>query len=136
MVVLPPEDRMRRALLLAMIVVLIGCKPSEQNEIVLYTSQDQFYAEPIIKEFTRETGIQVQAVFDTESAKTAGLANRLRHEASHPRCDVFWSNEEMHARLLVDEGVLAANSIQLAGYRTRRLVVNTNLLTMAQVPTN
>jgi iron(III) transport system substrate-binding protein len=116
------------------LLALAGCQSSERDTVVLYTSQDQFYAEPILREFTRETGIEVRAVFDTESAKTAGLANRLRHEKSNPHCDVFWNNEEMHTRLLVHEGVIQSNAVRTAGYRTRRLVVNTNLLPLAQAP--
>lgn len=116
------------------ILLFTGC--GSAPHVVLYTSQDQFYAEPILREFTRETGIEVRAVFDTESAKTAGLANRLRGEKGHPRCNVFWSNEEMHARMLAREGVFSEEAIRTAGYRTRRIVVNTNLLSLAEVPSS
>src|SRR5262245_46068754 len=106
MVVLPPEDRMIRALFSALLTLLVlGCSESRQ-QVVLYTSQDQFYAEPILADFTKATGIEVLPVFDTESAKTAALAHRLRAEKRNPQCDVFWSNEEMHSRLLAREGVL------------------------------
>ena len=106
---------MKAALFLVIAAIcLAGCQSSERPAVVLYTSQDQFFAEPILREFTRETGIEVRAVFDTESAKTAGLANRLRQEASHPRCDVFWSNEEMHTRLLIHEGVIQSNAARFA----------------------
>src|SRR6187455_1304760 len=100
MVVLPQEDRMIRcvgAILLSLL--LLGCGRNAEH-VVLYTSQDQFYAEPILAQFTKDTGIEVRPVFDTESAKTAALAHRLRAEKSNPQCDVFWSNEEMHGRLL------------------------------------
>src|SRR5215213_9470883 len=102
MVVLPQEDGMTRALLAAVLVFFTGCR--QRDYVVLYTSQDQFYAEPILKEFTEKTGIEVRTVFDTESAKTAALAHRLRAERNNPQCDVFWSNEEMHARLLARDG--------------------------------
>lgn len=126
---------MRSPLLLALLFLYTACDSAE-HEVVLYTSQDQFYAEPILQEFTRETGIRVRTVFDTESAKTAGLANRLRHEAPHPRCEVFWSNEEMHTRLLARDGVVDESAIRTVGYRTRRLVLNTNLLSSAQLPSS
>src|SRR5436853_4039507 len=83
-----------------------GCHASKENAVVIYTSQDQVYAEPIFRSFTAETGIEVLPVFDTESVKTAGLANRLRFEKSNPQCDVFWNNEEMHTRFLERDGLV------------------------------
>ncbi|HTG44447.1 MAG TPA: substrate-binding domain-containing protein, partial [Verrucomicrobiae bacterium] len=116
-------------------LILVGCAPGEKNGyVVLYTSQDQFYAEPILKEFTASTGIEVRSVFDTESAKTAGLAHRLRAEQGHPVCDLFWSNEEMHTRLLAAEGVVNPKEWRAAGSRTRRLVINTNRMPAALLP--
>jgi iron(III) transport system substrate-binding protein len=120
-------------LLLCLTTLLAGCA-SKQDDLVIYTSQDQFYSEPFLREFTEQTGIRVRAVFDTESAKTAGLANRLRAEAGHPQCDLFWSNEELHARVLAAEGVIEPEKLRMAGFRTRRLVLNTNLLSHAQAP--
>lgn len=123
---------MMRALLAALLVVLTGCE--KRDYVVLYTSQDQFYAEPILKEFTAATGIEVRPVFDTESAKTAALAHRLRAEKNNPQCDVFWSNEEMHTRLLVRDGVIASNNVKAVGFRTRQVVINTNLIPFADAP--
>ena len=34
--------------------------------VVIYTSQDQVYAEPILKEFEQQSGIEVRAVFDSD----------------------------------------------------------------------
>lgn len=113
--------------------VAMGCA-ERRAFVVVYTSQDQFYAEPILKEFSDKTGIEVRPVFDTESAKTAALAHRLRAEKSNPQCDVFWSNEEMHTRLLARDGVIALNGWQPAGYRTRRVVINTNYVQASDGP--
>ena len=123
---------MIRALLAASLLIFAGC--ANRDYVVLYTSQDQFYAEPILKEFTEQTGIEVRTVFDTESAKTAALAHRLRAEKGNPQCDVFWSNEEMHARLLVRDGVIASNNVKAVGFRTRQVVINTNLISAAEAP--
>ena len=123
---------MIRALLAAILLILAGC--SKRDYVVLYTSQDQFYAEPILKEFTASTGIEVRPVFDTESAKTAALAHRLRAEKSNPQCDVFWSNEEMHTRFLVRDGVIASNYVKTVGFRTRQVVINTNLISITDAP--
>jgi len=122
------------SVLLAGLLAGIGCADRSGEFVVVYTSQDQVYAEPIFREFTRQSGIEVRPVFDTESAKTVGLANRLRLEQKNPQCDLFWSNEELHARLLAQEGVLSSNGWRTLGYRTRRIVINTNQLTAAQAP--
>lgn len=115
---------------------IAGCgAPEATDVVVVYTSQDQVYSEPILKQFTAETGIEVKAVYDTESAKTAGLANRLRFEKENPQCDLFWNNEEMHTRLLAQDGVFREqNGWRTVGYRTRRLVINTNLVRLDRVP--
>jgi iron(III) transport system substrate-binding protein len=101
--------------------------------VVVYTSQDQVYAEPILKAFEAETGVRVRALYDAEAVKTAGLANRLLAEQSHPQCDLFWSNEEFRMRQLAAKGLLAEGWAAV-GHRSRRLLVNTNLLGPAEWP--
>lgn len=103
--------------------------------VTVYTSQDKVYAEVLFKEFTRETGIEVRAVFDSEAVKTVGIANRLLAEQNHPQCDVFWNNEELRTRHLAREGLFAGTPGWSAfGYRSRRLVINTNLVSFDELP--
>jgi len=112
---------------------LTACKP--QPVVVIYTSQDEVYAEPILKEFEKQTGIQVKTVFDSEAVKTVGLVNRLLEETNNPQCDVFWNNEEFRTRQLASRGVFReTNGWTHLGYRTRRMVVNTNLIKLADAP--
>lgn len=92
-------------IILAM-TILSGCS-SSQPEVIVYTSVDQPFAEPVFKAFSEKTGISVRAVFDTEAAKTVGLANRLRAEAAAPGADVFWSSEFSHTIKLAREGIFA-----------------------------
>ena len=105
-----------------------GCRPARENVVVVYTSQDQIYARKILDDFTRETGIRVLPLFDSESAKTTGLMNRIIAERIRPQCDVFWSNEEMMMRKLGRRGLLDEAPIVSFGYRSRRLIVNTNFI--------
>ncbi len=103
--------------------------------VVAYCAQDQNYAEPILREFTRQTGVKAPAVYDSEAVKTVGLANRLLAERAHPRCDVFWGNEEMRTRQLAAQGVFReTNGWTAFGYRSRRIVINTNRLAVASAP--
>lgn len=123
------------ALLCLGLVCLAGCGKGARPTVVVYASQDQVYAEPILKEFTRQTGLEARAVYDSEAVKTVGLANRLLAERSRPRCDVFWSNEELRTRQLAAQNVFReTNGWVAVGYRSRRLIVNTNFLPLARAP--
>jgi len=69
------------------------------------------------------------------SSAAMGLAEAISAEKDRPRCDVFWNNEEMRTRQLEAAGVLRqTNAFTAFGYRTRRLVVNTNFLKLAHAP--
>lgn len=107
-------------------------KSQPSSTVILYCAQDQTYAEPLLKQFEQETGIKVKAVFDSEAVKTVGLANRLLAERSHPQCDVFWGNEELRTRQLAasrEGGIFReTNGWTAFGHRSRRVVVNTNLV--------
>lgn len=98
----------RWGILLATIALLAGCGGgrSPEERVVIYVSADESVARPILQQFERETGVRVDAVFDTEATKTTGLAQRLRSERDRPRADVFWSSEIVQTILLADEGVL------------------------------
>jgi len=76
------------------------------NRVVLYCSVDEVYAKPIIKDLEQRTGLRIDALFDTEATKTAGLTNRIRTEKSNPRGDVFWSSALLQTLLLQREGLL------------------------------
>ena len=67
-------------------LLLVGCG-SGGDVVTVYTSQDQVYAEPILREFEQQTGISVRAVYDSEAVKTVGLVNRLIAEKANPQCD-------------------------------------------------
>src|SRR2546421_303257 len=119
--------------LASLLVLSSGCTSKSERQVVVYTSQDREYAEPIFREFTRRTGIKVNALYDSEAAKTVGLANRLLAEKSHPQCDVFWNNEELRTWQLAAKNVVETNWLSL-GYRARRLVLNTNHLSLQIIP--
>jgi len=76
--------------------------------VVVYTSVDQHYSEPILTAFEKETGITVRIAFDVEASKTSGLVNRLIAEQKHPKADVFWNGEFVQTVRLASQGVLAS----------------------------
>ena len=120
-------------ILASILLPILAKVKSASQAVIVYTSQDQEYAEPIFNNFTKQTGIKVLPVYDNEAAKTVGLVNRLIAEKNNPQCDVFWNNEELRTRQLARDGVVKSNWVAF-GVRTRRLVVNTNLLPLARAP--
>jgi iron(III) transport system substrate-binding protein len=91
---------------LSTLVVCQGCKRGGR-EVVVYTSVDQVFSEPVFREFERASGIRVRAVFDTEETKSTGVVNRLLAEAQRPRADVFWSGDPVRPFLLLRRGLVA-----------------------------
>ena len=100
--------------------------------LTIYTSQDQVYAEPIFKAFEETSGIRVKALYDHESVKSMGLAKRLVAEKGHPICDLFWSNESLTMRQLLEKGVI--HSLESFGYRSRVMIINTRAMTPDKAP--
>ena len=128
-----------------------GCLRSADQEVVVYAALDAEFSEPILQQFTKETGIVVRAKFDVESTKTVGLTNALIAEADKPRCDVFWNNEILNTLRLEQRGLLEpydapgrqrfseafyANDRTWYGFaaRARILIVNTQQLAAEERP--
>ena len=119
-----------------LLMLLVGCGFKGES-LTIYTSQDQIYAEPILREFENQSGIRIRAVYDSEAVKTVGLVNRLIVEKDNPQCDLFWNNEELRTRQLAAKGILDKGiGIEVFGARTRQWVWNTNQLSLASIPEN
>src|SRR5688572_9602135 len=127
--------------------------PSENaaRTVTIYVSTDRVFSEPVLREYERRSGVQMNAVYDTEETKSTGLANRLLAEKSRPQADVFWSNEPVRTLVLKSREVLApyrsasASGIPDAlvdpdGYwtgfsaRIRVIAHNTRLVKAAEAP--
>jgi len=90
-------------------VILAGCTNDEAtNEVIVYTSVDQHYSEPLFEQFQADTGIRVRAVHDVEANKTTGLVNRIISERARPKADIFWNGEFSQTMLLGKQGLLEA----------------------------
>lgn len=74
--------------------------------LIVYTSADADLARPIFESFTKQSGISISPVYDTEATKTTGLTTRLRAEKDRPRADVWWSSEPFGTIALARAGVL------------------------------
>lgn len=98
------NSRLATSLLLVMVVAVAGALwavfRGSDHTVVVYVSEDQVFSEPILRDFERETGIKVKAVYDTEETKSAGAMNRLIAEKANPQADVYWANEPIRAEVL------------------------------------
>jgi len=127
-----------------------GCA-SRESRVVLYCAQDREFAEQLLADFTRETGVRVDAKYDTEANKSVALAAELEQEAGRPRCDVHWNNEPIGSVRLARAGVYAPLPVDLGrefpadtrpadrrwqGFaaRARVLIVNTELVKDSERP--
>ncbi len=81
--------------------------PSGTQDVVVYVSHDEVFSEPILKDFEKETGIKVRAVYDTEETKSTGAMNRLVAEKNNPQADVYWANEPIRAEVLRQQHIAA-----------------------------
>ena len=104
----------RRSHLIVSIVTVIGLcvvwaiiSRRASDALVVYCTHDLVYAEPVLEEFTRRTGIQVTIVGDTEATKSLGLIERLLREGDQSPCDLFWNNEVLGTIRLQRQGLLA-----------------------------
>jgi iron(III) transport system substrate-binding protein len=140
----------RRAFLAASAFALGGCA-SRESRVVLYCAQDREFAEELLADFTRETGVRVDVKYDTEANKSVALAAELEQEADRPRCDVHWNNEPLGSVRLARAGVYtplpeplgsafpadtrpADRMWQGFAARARVLIVNTDLVKESERP--
>ncbi len=94
------------AVLILVIVWLSANSGDQPNRLVVYCAHDAVYADQILQEFQRQTGIRVDVRYDTEATKSLGLINMIVQERQYPRCDVFWNNEMLGTLDLQAQGLL------------------------------
>lgn len=82
-------------------------RPSGASQVlVVYCAHDSVFADAILRDFERETGIDVDVRYDEEANKSLGLTNLLLTEKAAPRCDVFWNNQAHGTIRLAEAGIL------------------------------
>lgn len=110
---LPIKKSIASGLLAALAINALGaCRspepaPNADRTVTVYVSTDRVFSEPVLREYERQSGVRVNAVYDTEETKSTGLANRLLAEKARPQADVFWSNEPVRTLVLKSREVLA-----------------------------
>lgn len=112
------RDKQAGIFFLGLALGIAGCRhpspsstppgPAPASEVVVYTSLDRPYAEPVLRQFERRSGVRVRDLYDAEATKSVGLAARLVAERGRPRADLFWSSEAVRMIGLKRQGVLEA----------------------------
>ncbi len=105
----PADARVKLATLLPVLLLTLAAacsRPQASDEVVVYTSVDQVFSEPVLRSCEDRFGLSVRAVFDTEETKSTGVLNRLIAEASNPQADVFWSGDPVRPFLLMTRGLV------------------------------
>lgn len=88
--------------------VLFGCgRGGSESPLIAYVALDREFSEPILKDYEKKTGTRIDAIYDVESTKSVGLAQRIIAEGASPRCDLFWNNEILNTIRLQKRGLLA-----------------------------
>src|SRR5215470_18747942 len=138
---------LRIALRLAVLIMATAAAACQRStpEVIVYTSEDQVFSEPVLQAFEKASGIRVRAVYDTEETKSTGVALRIVAERDHPQADVFWANEPLRPVMLQQQQLLdpyrSPNTDEIParyrnaeGYwtgfaaRARVIIYNTNLV--------
>jgi len=96
----------RHGVSLSVVLGACGVAAAAGDRVVVYCSVDETFARQVLQRFEDRTGVDVEAVFDTEAGKTTGLIRKIRAEASRPRADVWFSGELFQTILLGRDGLL------------------------------
>ncbi len=92
--------------LLSIGVLVLAVQSLGREKLVVYCAHDAVFAESVLRDFEKKTGIKVAVKYDTEATKSLGFVEQLTKEKARPRCDVFWNNELLGMLDLAARGVL------------------------------
>src|SRR5437868_1102223 len=81
-----------------------GC--THAPDLTVYCAHDREFAEDVLKQFEKNSGLTVAVRYDSEANKAVGLYEDLVREAARPRCDVHWNNEILSTIRLQRKGLL------------------------------
>lgn len=102
--------RNRLALIALVAVLVLGVcwwwRVAHRDELVVYCAHDAIYAEKVLRDFEKRSGIPLAIRFDTEATKSLGLTELILREKNESRCDVFWNNELLGMIDLQERGLL------------------------------
>ena len=137
-------SRFARVVLAVMLGAALAAPLEAQQRVSVYTAHTASIVDRLVPEFEKATGIKVDVV----KAGSGDVINRVRAEASNPKCDVIWSigaelleaNSDLLEPYQPKEAAMIADTFRTSGawlpYTgiVNVFVVNTkNLVSMADV---
>lgn len=79
-------------------LALAACtREAKKARVVVYSSVDRVFAEPVLRRASEALGLEVVGVYDTEEAKGTGLVARMIAKKDSPDGDLFWSGDPARA---------------------------------------
>jgi iron(III) transport system substrate-binding protein len=82
-------------------LVLVAANPASSDEVNLYSARQPFLIEPLLKAFTKETGIKVNTVYLKK-----GMLERLKAEGMNSRADAILTSDVGNLHNHAKAGVL------------------------------
>ncbi|HLL67307.1 MAG TPA: iron ABC transporter substrate-binding protein [Micromonosporaceae bacterium] len=121
--------------------------PASDKKITLYSGRSEKLVKPLLEQFTKDTGVSVEARY----ADTAQLAAQLQEEGDKSRADVFFAQDAGALGAVSKKGLFAPLPNELIGKvpteyrskdgtwvgvtgRSRVLVYNSDLVPAAELP--
>ena len=95
---------------IAVSIPMTGCSPAE-DEVNLYSARQEPLIQPLLEQFTEETGIQVNMV----TGGADSLLQRLRHEGRNSPADVLITTDAGRLHQAQQAGVLQAVESEILG---------------------
>ncbi len=86
-----------------LVLALVVGVPAQPPTLTVYTGRGQAFVEPVVREFERETGVQVRVRF----GRDAELLAALQEEGARSPADVYWANTSGALGAAVQAGLLA-----------------------------
>jgi iron(III) transport system substrate-binding protein len=87
--------------------LLVVCwQAVSRGKLTVYCAHDAVFADAILRDFEKKTGIPVVVKYDTEATKSLGLVEQIIRDGAKPRADLLWNNELLGTADLAERNLL------------------------------
>src|SRR4051812_42581784 len=87
------------------VTALLGCTPSAgPQSLTIYSSRTQSLVQPLLEQYARETGVDIQVRYDT----TASIVSTLLEEGQNTPADLAYLGESSGLAALSERSLLGA----------------------------
>ncbi|WP_017471410.1 extracellular solute-binding protein [Amphibacillus jilinensis] len=132
------------ASLMLLVILVTACGQGDEDELVVYSSRNERFVQPLLDKFSEETGITVRTLHEAD-------ALQLKEETGNVQADIFISNDIGALEYLRMEDLLASfdgegvetidapyraddNSWIAISARSRGFIYNKDMITEEEMP--